>query len=119
MQAADEVLAGGKLRLRFGVGEGSAEAAEDIGLEVATALHRHSLKVIWDGKAETPILVDMMWRKHRAGGSLSVRRLCVDAPPLGHTWLTDWIGRHKDALGRRYTSEMARRLDRVAEYRSN
>jgi hypothetical protein len=71
MQAGDEVLAGGKLRLRFGVCEGSAEEAEDIGLEVATALHRHGLKVIWDGKAETPILVDMVWRKHRAGGSLS------------------------------------------------
>ena len=46
-------------------------------------------------------------------------RLYVDAPPLGHTRLTDWIERHKDTLGRRYTSEMARRVDRVAEYRSN
>jgi uncharacterized protein YbjT (DUF2867 family) len=46
-------------------------------------------------------------------------RLYVDAPPLGHTRLTDWIERHKDTLGRHYTSEMARRLDRVAEYRSN
>jgi len=70
-QAADEVLAGGKLRLRFGVREGSAEEAEDIGLEVARALHRHRLKVIWDGKEETPILVDMVWRKHRTGGSRS------------------------------------------------
>ena len=35
------------------------------------ALHRHGLKVIWDGKAETSILVDMVWRKCRAGGSLS------------------------------------------------
>jgi hypothetical protein len=43
-------------------------------------------------------------------------RLCVDAPPLGHTRLTDWIERRKDTLGRRNTSEMARRLDRVAEY---
>jgi uncharacterized protein YbjT (DUF2867 family) len=46
-------------------------------------------------------------------------RLYVDAPPLGHTRLTDWIERHKDTLGRRYTSEMARRLDRVTQYRSN
>ena len=58
-----------KLRLRFGVREGSAEEAEDIGLEVAKALHRHGLKVIWDGREETPILVDMVWRKHRAGAS--------------------------------------------------
>ena len=46
-------------------------------------------------------------------------RLHVDAPPFGRTRLTDWIKRHKDTLGRRYTSELARRLDRVAEYRSN
>jgi hypothetical protein len=69
--AADEVLAGGKLRLRFGVREGSAEEAEDIGLDVARALHRHGLKVIWDGKAQTQILVDMVWQKRRAGGPLS------------------------------------------------
>jgi NADH dehydrogenase len=46
-------------------------------------------------------------------------RLCVDAPPLGTTKLTDWTDRHKDTLGRRYTSEMARRVDRASEYRSN
>lgn len=46
-------------------------------------------------------------------------RLCVDAPPLGQTRLTDWIVRHKETLGRRYTSEMTRRLDRSAAYRSN
>jgi uncharacterized protein YbjT (DUF2867 family) len=46
-------------------------------------------------------------------------RLCVDAPPLGATKLTDWISRHKDTLGRHYTSELARRMDRVSGYRSN
>jgi len=46
-------------------------------------------------------------------------RLYVDAPALGATKLTDWIERHKDMLGRRYTSEMARRVDRVSGYRSN
>ena len=46
-------------------------------------------------------------------------RLCVDAPALGRTRLTDWIQHHKESLGRRYTSEMARRVDRVSEYRSN
>ena len=46
-------------------------------------------------------------------------RLCVDAPPLGTTKLTDWIQRHKDTLGRHYTSELARRFDRISEYRSN
>lgn len=46
-------------------------------------------------------------------------RLYVDAPPLGATRLTDWIGRHRDSLGRHYTSEMARRVDRSSTYRSN
>jgi len=46
-------------------------------------------------------------------------RLYVDAPPLGTTTLTGWIDRHRDTLGRHYTSEMARRVDRVSEYRSN
>jgi len=46
-------------------------------------------------------------------------RLCVNAPPLGSTKLTEWMDRHRDTLGRHYTSEMARRIDRVAEYRSN
>ncbi len=46
-------------------------------------------------------------------------RLCVAAPPLGTTRLTDWIQAHRDTLGRRYTSEMARRLDRQSAYRSN
>lgn len=46
-------------------------------------------------------------------------RLCVDAPPLGRTKLTDWVREHRDSLGRRYTSEMARRVDRAAEYASN
>lgn len=46
-------------------------------------------------------------------------RLYVDAPARGTTRLTDWIRRHKDTLGLHYTSEMARRVDRVSEYRSN
>ncbi len=46
--------------------------------------------------------------------------LCVDnAPPLGKTKLTDWIKEHKETLGRGYTSEMARRVDRKSKYASN
>ena len=30
--------------------------------------------------------------------------LYVDAPPAGHTALTDWIRSHADTLGRSYTS---------------
>jgi NADH dehydrogenase len=46
-------------------------------------------------------------------------RLYVDAPPLGATKLTEWIARHRDTLGRHYTSELARRLDRLSGYQSN
>lgn len=46
-------------------------------------------------------------------------RLYVDASPLGATKLSEWIDRHKDTLGRHYTSEIARRVDRFSEYRSN
>jgi uncharacterized protein YbjT (DUF2867 family) len=46
-------------------------------------------------------------------------RLCVQAPPLGATKLTEWIQRHKDSIGRRYTSEMARRVNRGSRYQSN
>jgi NADH dehydrogenase len=45
--------------------------------------------------------------------------LYVDSPPVGKTKLTDWIGEHADSLGRHYTSELARRKDRITEYRSN
>ena len=45
--------------------------------------------------------------------------LYVKAPALGATKLTEWIAEHRDRLGRQYTSEMARRLDRASGYRSN
>jgi NADH dehydrogenase len=46
-------------------------------------------------------------------------RLCVDTPPLGTTKLTHWIASNKDTLGFHYTSELARRIDRLSSYRSN
>jgi uncharacterized protein YbjT (DUF2867 family) len=45
--------------------------------------------------------------------------LHVDSPPAGKTKLTDWAREHADSLGRRYTSELARRRDRETGYRSN
>ncbi len=50
---------------------------------------------------------------------LMEERLYVDAPPQGTVKLTDWIERNKETLGRHYTSEMARRVDRASNYRSN
>jgi len=45
--------------------------------------------------------------------------LYVDSPPVGKTKLTDWMREHAVSLGRRYTSELARRKDRQSEYKSN
>jgi uncharacterized protein YbjT (DUF2867 family) len=50
---------------------------------------------------------------------LMAGRLCVDAPSLGTTRLTEWLAANRNTLGRRYTSELARRLDRHSAYRSN
>jgi len=45
--------------------------------------------------------------------------LAVDTPPVGQTKLTDWARKHADTLGKQYTSELARRIDRTSSYRSN
>ena len=45
--------------------------------------------------------------------------LQVNSRPTGITRLSDWIREHADSLGREYTSELARRIDRTVEYESN
>jgi NADH dehydrogenase len=72
----------------------------------------------WAGRALGLLVRDVIITREEIRG-LMEGRLCVDAPPLGGTNLTEWIGRHKDSLGRRYTSEMARRVERGSEYASN
>ena len=42
--------------------------------------------------------------------------LCTDSPAAGTTSLTDWAREHKDTLGVKYASELARRKDRVKAY---
>jgi uncharacterized protein YbjT (DUF2867 family) len=72
----------------------------------------------WASRAVGLLVRDVVITREEIRG-LMEGRLYVDAPPLGTTKLTEWIARHRDTLGRRYTSEMARRLDRASEYRSN
>ena len=50
---------------------------------------------------------------------LTADLLCTDSPPTGDTKLSEWIREHADSLGKKYTSELARRRDRVTSYRSN
>ncbi len=45
--------------------------------------------------------------------------LYVDSPSTVTTRLTDWIREHAESLGRNYTSELARRINRTMEYQSN
>jgi NADH dehydrogenase len=44
--------------------------------------------------------------------------LCTESPPAGSTKLTEWISQHRDTLGVRYASELARRRDRHRSYAS-
>lgn len=50
---------------------------------------------------------------------LMQERLYVDAAPLGRTKISDWVRSSRSTIGRRYASELQRRLDRVGGYRSN
>ena len=50
---------------------------------------------------------------------LMENRLYVDAPALGETRLSEWVARNKNTLGRHYTSEMRRRINRKSAYQSN
>ena len=61
---------------------------------------------------------DVMITREEIKG-LMAELLYVDSPPVGDTRLTDWIRDHADSLGEKYTSELARRKDRMIEYRSN
>jgi NADH dehydrogenase len=72
----------------------------------------------WAGRVVGLLVGDVVITREEIRG-LMEGRLHVEAPALGTTKLTDWTERHKETLGRRYTSEMARRVDRLTEYRSN
>ena len=49
---------------------------------------------------------------------LMENRLYADSPPAGATKLTEWLPKHADDLGSRYSSELARRRDRQSSYQS-
>jgi NADH dehydrogenase len=45
--------------------------------------------------------------------------LHVNSPPTGKTVFSEWVKEHAETLGRKYTSELARRRDRLGAYSSN
>ena len=117
------------------VGSGENEVIEAIGPETFTyrelvvrirsalGLERPIVSVppglgYWGCRLVALFVGDVVITREEIRG-LMENRLCVDAPPLGTTKLTEWIDQHKDRLGRHYTSELARRVDRLSAYRSN
>ena len=70
------------------------------------------------GKVLGTFVGDVMITREEIAGLMS-GLLYVDAPPAGTTRLSEWLGQNADTLGRRYTSELARRRDRQGAYRSN
>lgn len=55
-----------------------------------------------------PLLGDVVITRDEIRGLMG-GLLFVDAPPAGETRLTEWAAAHRDFLGRRYASELARR----------
>ena len=64
------------------------------------------------------IVNDVMITKDEIEG-LMANLLYVESTPTGSMKLTDWAKRHSNTLGLKYTSELARRVDRESEYKSN
>lgn len=92
-------------------------------IRAALGLHRPIVGVppglgYWSCRLVGLLVRDVVITRDEIKGLLE-GRLYVDAPPLGTTGLTEWIEEHRDALGREYTSELARRVDRVSSYKSN
>jgi uncharacterized protein YbjT (DUF2867 family) len=72
----------------------------------------------WSCRLLGLIMRDVVITRREIRG-LMENRLYIDAPALGTTKLTAWIAEHRESLGRHYTSEMARRVDRFSSYGSN
>lgn len=70
------------------------------------------------GSVVGKIVNDVMITREEIEG-LMADLLYVDAPPAGTTKLTEWLKLHRETVGRKYTSELARRRDRGARYASN
>jgi len=70
------------------------------------------------GRMIGKIVGDVMITREEIAG-LMANLLYVESPPAGQTKLTDWARERAATLGLHYTSELARRRDRRAQYASN
>jgi NADH dehydrogenase len=73
---------------------------------------------LWASKLIGALVGDVLITRDEIAG-LMAGLLCVDTPATGSTRLTSWIEGHAQTLGRVYTSELARRVDRVSSYGGN
>jgi NADH dehydrogenase len=73
---------------------------------------------LWVGQLVGRLVDDVVITPEEIEG-LMADLLVVDAPPAGETRLSVWAQEHGATLGRRYTSELARRRDRQAAYAGN
>ncbi len=78
----------------------------------------HPLIGYWAGRLLGSLVGDVMITREEIKG-LMAGLLYVDVPPAGSTKLSEWIREHAATLGQRYTSELARRIDRLSAYQSN
>jgi len=72
----------------------------------------------WSCRVVGVLVNDVVITREEIRG-LMENRLYVDAPALGKTRLSEWVARNKNSLGRYYTSEMRRRINRKSAYQSN
>jgi NADH dehydrogenase len=69
----------------------------------------------WAGALLGKLVGDVMITREEIEG-LMADLLYVDSLPAGDTKLTDWATKHRDRLGRRYASELARRTNPSKKY---
>ena len=69
----------------------------------------------WGAWMRGKLVKDVMLT-HPEIDALMADLLVTDSPPSGQTKLTEWAAAHRDELGTRYASELARRVDRLAAH---
>lgn len=72
----------------------------------------------WAGRLISYLVGDVVITREEIEG-LMADLLHVDTPPTGTTKLSEWIRDNAATLGQNYTSELARRVDRLSAYQSN
>jgi NADH dehydrogenase len=69
----------------------------------------------WTGWVAGKFFNDVLITRDEIEG-LMTNLLYVDTPPTGKTKLSDWARENAESLGRTYSNELIRRLDRKVEY---